>query len=232
MRLFLRRHGDLILVGALILLFALRPQLDLRVVALFYEAGAGFPARHARWVQPIYYAFGYFWAVSVVLLALLVLSFLPRFRAVWEPRRKTIAYLLAVLLAGPGLLANTVLKDHWGRARPVKLVEFGGSAQYTPPLTPAAQCPRNCSFVSGHAAAAFYPMAGFWITRRRRWLAAGIVSGLAVGTLRIAAGAHFLSDVLFAGILVHFTCRVTAWLFGLTEQGSDDRTAAAAHPPP
>jgi lipid A 4'-phosphatase len=53
------------------------------------------------------------------------------------------------------LLANTLLKDHWGRARPTQIEAFGGLQRFTPAPLPAAECERNCAFVSGHAALGF-----------------------------------------------------------------------------
>ncbi|MFP5392787.1 MAG: hypothetical protein ACLGI6_14765, partial [Gammaproteobacteria bacterium] len=64
-------------------------------------------------------------------------------------------------------------------------------------------------------------------TRRRRWLAGGVAFGLLVGAVRMAMGAHFLSDVLFAGLIVHFTCRAMAAAFGLGAIGR-----AGTGPPP
>ena len=60
-------------------------------------------------------------------------------------------FLAAMLAIGPGLVANVILKDNWGRARPRQVVEFGGTKQFTPPLVPVRECVRNCSFVSGEA---------------------------------------------------------------------------------
>lgn len=209
----LRRHADLVLAGFLAMVFILWPQLDLAIAQRFYVPGSGFTALQAWWIDLAYIVVARFWILAIVLFALLLVSLMPRFRQRWTRRRLVAGYLLAVLLLGPGLLVNTVLKNHWGRARPVHLVQFGGHAGFTPALEPSRQCPTNCAFVSGHAAAAFYLMAGYWVTRRRRWLLGGIGFGLFVGFVRMAMGAHFLSDVLFAGLVVHFTCRGLAPLF-------------------
>ena len=68
------------------------------------------------------------------------------------------------------------------------------------------QCERNCSFTAGHPSAGFALAAlGYaYVSRRRRWqvLAAATGFGLLVGLARVAAGGHFLSDVLFSGIIV------------------------------
>ena len=73
-------------------------------------------------------------------------------RPLWRLDRKALVFLVAATALGPGLIANTVLKDHWGRARPYQTDSFGGTRQFTPAPLPAAQCERNCAFVSGHAA--------------------------------------------------------------------------------
>src|SRR5690606_37476460 len=103
------------------------------------------------------------------------------------------------------LLVETVLKSHWGRARPNDTVLFGGEAVFTPPLWIAQECAHNCSFVSGHAAIGFWLSAyGFLLPPawRLRGVAAGLVCGLFVGLVLVVQGAHFLSDVIFAGAFV------------------------------
>lgn len=117
-------------------------------------------------------------------------------------------FLIAVLVVGPGVVANLVLKDNLGRARPRDVVEFGGSKAFTPPLVPSRECPRNCSFVSGEASsmfAAFFALALLLPQHRRGLLVAGLASGILAGAVRILQGGHFLSDVLFAGIFMTLT---------------------------
>ncbi|TWB44192.1 phosphatase PAP2 family protein [Nitrospirillum pindoramense] len=118
-------------------------------------------------------------------------------------------FLLLSLAIGPGLIGNAVLKDHWHRARPVQVVEFGGAAPYTPPVLPApkANCGRNCSFVSGDAVLAFFLHSFAYTARRRQrlWLYGGLGVGAGVGLLRIGMGGHFFSDVLYAGLLAVLT---------------------------
>jgi len=102
-----------------------------------------------------------------------------------------------------GLIANVVLKDHWGRARPFQTVAFGGTKQFTPPLLIAGQCPKNCSFVSGEATAVYAPFFAAAVlvpSYGVPFTVAGIVAGTAAGLVRMAQGRHFLSDVLFAGV--------------------------------
>jgi len=140
-----------------------------------------------------------------------LLSFWSRFRHLRRPA----LFLLAVISIGPGL-AVTVLKDHWDRARPVAIVQFGGDKQFTPAWVIADQCEDNCSFVSGHASGAFSLLALAWVFPRRRqfWLVAGTLWGAHMGLVRIAQGGHFLSDVIFAGFIVYFSADLLArWVF-------------------
>jgi membrane-associated phospholipid phosphatase len=116
---------------------------------------------------------------------------------------------------GPGLVVNTVLKDHWGRARPLQIEQFGGSRAFTPAPLPAAQCARNCSFPSGHAALGFSLLAFALLlppgAARRLATAAALGVGVLVGLARIAQGAHFLSDVVYAGLVVYGTTAALHW---------------------
>ncbi len=209
-------------VGALLVLVA---GIDKGIEALFYDPQHGFAARADPLVTALRMstriaAFGVALFLLFALLWRVVLG-----RALWGLSRADIVYLLAVFLLGPGLLVNGVLKEHWGRARPSQIVEFGGDKRYTPPLVIADQCSHNCSFVSGEASVGFaFGAFGFAArTRRRRrlGLAAGVGLGGAFGLLRMAQGGHFLSDVFFAGLLMF----LLAWLLhlALVERGLLDR---------
>ncbi len=203
------------LLGAAVALFLLLPQIDLWASGLFYVRGEGFVLAH--W-PPIVFVFRAIpWlARGIVLIvfgaaAWLFLVGLP----LWRFDRKALLFIGFSLALGPGLLTNTVLKDHWGRARPVQVTAFGGSHLFTPAPLPADQCPTNCSFVSGHAALAFSLVAfGFLLPAgrsRRRGIGAALAFGGLVGLVRIAQGGHFLSDVVFAGLLVYGTTALLHW---------------------
>ena len=104
---------------------------------------------------------------------------------------------------GPGLLVDG-MKDISHRPRPVQLREFGGTRDFRPFYQFDGACPRNCSFPSGEAAAAFWMLAPASLAPlplRPAALGAALLFGLATGGLRMAFGGHFLSDVLLAGIL-------------------------------
>jgi lipid A 4'-phosphatase len=137
-------------------------------------------------------------------------------------------YLVLCLGVGPGLVTNTLLKDQWGRARPAQIVEFGGSKTFTPPLLPADQCARNCSFVSGEAAsmfAVFYAAALIVPQWSLPTMIAGTMVGLAAGLVRVVQGGHFLSDVVFAGVFMAVTAAgLHRLMFGRSGAGATART--------
>jgi lipid A 4'-phosphatase len=126
------------------------------------------------------------------------------------------AYVAMCAAVGPGIVANLIFKDHWGRARPVHITEFGGAKRFTPPLLRTDQCEKNCAFPAGEAAN-FYAL-GFAIAflagplQRRRLFLAAIAAGSFAGLIRIGGGGHFLSDVIFAGIFMALVARGLAWL--------------------
>ena len=114
-------------------------------------------------------------------------------------------YLLISLLIGPGLIVESFLKTFSGRARPKEVIEFGGEAIFSSALVFSDQCLRNCSFVSGHAAIAFWLTAYAFIFSelyRKYIFIIGIFFGVSMGLFRIMEGAHFLSDIVFSGLIV------------------------------
>lgn len=120
------------------------------------------------------------------------------------------AYIALCAAIGPGLVANLGFKDHWGRARPSQIVEFGGTKTFTPPLQRTDQCENNCSFISGEASNYF--MIGFAFAylasgaMRRRLFMIAIAAGSFAGLIRIGGGGHFLSDVVFSGVFMALVC--------------------------
>ena len=204
--------GTLALALALFLLF---PQIDLATSRLFYTSDHGFAL--AGW-PPVVFLYKVVPWLTWGILAFAALAglwlFLMR-RSLWRLDGKWLVFLVASMALGPGFLTNTVLKDHSGRARPSQVEAFGGSHLFTPAPLPAAECRSNCAFVSGHAALAFSLVAFAFLLPaarlRRRATATALSIGAVVGLGRIAQGAHFLSDVVFAGFLVYGTTALLYW---------------------
>jgi len=197
---------------ALGLVFLLVPGIDLAASGLFHVPGQGFPL--ADWAPLRIFEHTIPWLTRLIVVVCVAgpLWLVLRGRPLWRLDRKALVFLVLAMALGPGLIANTLLKDHWGRARPHQVTEFGGSRQFTPAPLPAAQCERNCSFVSGHAALGF-SLVSFALLlptgwHRRLAIAAALGFGALVGLGRVAAGHHFLSDVVYAGLIVF----ATSWL--------------------
>jgi len=187
-------------------LFLLFPGIDLWAAGLFYRADGGFFLAETWPVRAIYIGVFYLTdAVAIGVPALYLLS-LWRGRPVARIDGRTAAFLLLALALGPGLVVNTLLKDHWGRARPSQIQEFGGTHRFSPAPLPADQCARNCSFPAGHPAMGFYLVSFALLVaerrRRRLAVAAAVATGAVVGLARMAQGGHFLSDVVFSGLIV------------------------------
>ena len=100
------------------------------------------------------------------------------------------------------LLVNGLFKGLWGRARPNEVVNFGGDDIFTPWFKISQSCDSNCSFVSGDASVGFAIIVFYFITKKNIFIYLSAASGLSLGFIRIIAGGHFLSDIIFAQIIV------------------------------
>ncbi|MFN0116611.1 MAG: phosphatase PAP2 family protein [Paracoccaceae bacterium] len=202
--------------------FVLWPGMDLAVSRWFYVPGDGFPFDR----DPIFAAFRWwFWRLSeaMVVIALAGLA-LPWVRRRWpEVGARHWGFVLLLYAFGPGLIVNGLLKSYWGRARPLHVADFGGQAAFTPPLEIAHECASNCSFVSGEAAGAVaFALSLVFLAERirlrlptlaeRGLIALALAVGLAGPALRVAVGRHFLSDVVFAALIVFAVALALHWL--------------------
>jgi membrane-associated PAP2 superfamily phosphatase len=192
--------------GVIVWLFTLIPQLDLAIAGLFFDSERGFfPARYSPLLIWLRSAVPWIIAalVAPAVVALAVKLARPSMRMLAPGR--TVLFLLATLILGPGLLVNVVLKDHWARPRPAEVVRFGGSERFVPWWDPRGTCVQNCSFVAGESSGAFWTIAPAALAPpqwRPLAYAAAIGFGAAVGLLRMAFGGHFFSDVALSGVLM------------------------------
>ena len=239
------RNVSLLLWGAAIagviasIVFSAFPEIDMKTAALFYEGNGVFTGKGGG---GIFYGksstvadlirfvlFLAFVCVGVVTACGLATTVL-RGRAFLGFTAPKWLFLAACLVIGPGVVGNAILKDNWGRARPVHLTEFGGNKTYSPPLIPSNQCEKNCSFVAGEASmayATFFAAAFLFAGMGTRLICAGILAGLFSGAVRMSQGAHFLSDVVFAGVVMAATVAAIYLLFDLiarTGGGTDPAT--------
>ncbi|MDE1147617.1 MAG: phosphatase PAP2 family protein [Azospirillaceae bacterium] len=203
---------------ALLAWMVVSPGLDLAISGWFWTAANGFAWRADPVANVLHEAVQVGARVMAGALVLGTAWTAWRHRPLFGADARAWTFLLLSLAIGPGLIGNSILKDHWHRARPVQVVAFGGTAPYTPPLLPApkANCGRNCSFVAGDPVLAFFLHSFAYTGRRRRTLFwGGLAVGAGVGLLRIGMGGHFFSDVMYAGVLAVLTSAVLhAALYG------------------
>ena len=184
-------------------IFSIFPWIDLEVSSLFYD-GDKFFLKHYWFFQFFYKGLYVVVSLTVVILFALWIYQLISKKDLKYLNKKAILYLFLALIIGPGLVTNTILKDNWDRARPNHVVEFGGTKSFTPFYKPTNQCDRNCSFVSGHSAAAFFFLAFAFIFKSRKIFYVALLFGVLVSITRVVQGGHFFSDVVFAFFINYF----------------------------
>ena len=191
---------------------------DIRVARLFYRVNEGFPIGNQQpwsflYRYGEYPAFAMGAAAAVLVLAGFIRPSLARFR-------RQALFVALLLIIGPGMLANTVFKDHWGRPRPRQLDQFGGSMTFHQPWQPGP-APKNASFPAGHPTVAFYLSAPYFVLRRKKhrqallWLWGGILYGIVMGMARVIQGGHFVTDVIWSAGFVYLTAIILASLLRL-----------------
>ena len=204
---------------ALVILFATFPSIDLSFSALFFspveQPWSGrepFP----EWLRDTLRE----GTELATLLAFTILVGNLRLGTLQRTGWRVWAFLCGPVILCAGLLVNGVLKATIGRARPFSVTEFGGQQLFTPPFQYSAQCYSNCSFSSGETAliaSFFLPLCVLvWprLQRRGRLAMGSIAAGMIVlmSGLRIAAGGHFLSDVVMS---ILFSALTTLFLYRL-----------------
>lgn len=199
------------------------PNLDLLLSQLFYNpatgfAGADHPVATLIYNYTNYLGYGILLGLPLAMTGMFIYAKTQASHAVRKyMNQKVIAYLFLCALAGPVLLVDAVMKKSWDRPRPKQVELFGGPYAYEPPLSPAFICDECESFVSGHAAVGFYLFSIALLLRKKRWYAGTLILAGTIGFARIIQGGHFLSDVVFSGFIVWFSCWFLYCLF--TRQG-------------
>lgn len=212
----------LAVAGAIIFLFM--PEIDLVLGGLFYNSDTGFLLNQYQSAEiirkAIIYAYA-FWYGAIVFLMVLAFHDLRKTPSIKKQYGllkldlKQLIYLFITSLAGPLLVANVILKNNWGRARPRHIAEFNGSQDFTPPLLITDQCQTNCSFVSGEPSSMFmifFALSFIMPRHRKLLLTLAVTLGFLSGLMRMGQGGHFFSDVVFAGLFMAITAAVTYWV--------------------
>lgn len=196
--------------------FGLWPQLDIAISRLFFnDTWRVFPSIYSLVSRHLRDVFNWTTALLVApaFVALAVKIILPRRRMLMSARAAL--FLISTLALAPGVMANLVLKENWNRPRPNEITEFHGPDKFMAWWDPRGACPKNCSFVAGEGAGAFWAFAPAALAPpawRPLAYAGAIAFGLAAGGLRLMGGAHFFSDVMFSGV---FTFLIVWLMHGL-----------------
>jgi len=208
--------------------------LDIRAAAIFYHPDNSldpwYEANDALWnffynAAPVITATAAIGGVAVIIGS-----------SVWSRMstyRIYAALVVLTLVVGPGILINAVFKDHWGRPRPRQIQTLGGDQVYVPPLMMGK---KGKSFPAGHSSVGF-ALCTFWLIWRRRqpWLAKGallvaLVVGGMMGIGRMAAGGHFLSDVMWSAYLTLFAALMVYYLLlRMHRHEADSEPVRTAH---
>lgn len=145
----------------------------------------------------------------------LYLSFVKPSMLRW--RREALIIIL-VSVVGGGIIVNAILKDHWGRARPREIQEFGGKWEYHNVAQLGIPGKGN-SFPCGHCTMAYlFVSLLIFYPKFPRLAVAGSAFGLGYGALmsiaRIGQGAHFPTDTFWAlGIVLLMTLVLHTFIF-------------------
>ena len=225
-----RKTAKVLIFGALLvgivsaIVFSIFPNLDLAVSERLVDSEHHFSGRESPFFGTARLLFNVlFYGACVVGLAGCVIT-LSTGRPWLTLSSNKWLFLAVCVVVGPLAITNLGFKDHWGRARPSTVVEFGGSKAYTPPLVKSQECPRNCSFFSGEASSIFvvcFAAALLFPAAASAWMVTGLILGSLCGFVRMAEGGHFLSDVIFAGVFMALTVAVIQMLFSAISGNSE-----------
>ncbi len=201
---------------------------DLRIQEAYYDGDSqtsSWPVGDEPFWQAIYdYGPLPGGVIAIAAVVVFVLGF--RFAKLGKLRRASI-FVFLVAAVSSGIIANLILKEHWGRPRPREVDMFGGRFPFEAVLTmdPVSD---GKSFPCGHATMGFFFVAFYFLFRKRRpmWalagLAVGLGSGILLGITRIVQGGHFASDVVWAGAVVWFSSLGLFYLLKLNRNVLDE----------
>lgn len=130
------------------------------------------------------------------LTEILMLGLIAAFGLVaWGFRRLEARRIIVAVMAGIGIITAYLLSEA------IKI--FLTQERPCRELLILDDCPAvgDWSFPSNHATIAFAVATGIMIITTNRWALLAYLAALAIGTLRIATGAHFPHDVLGGAVL-------------------------------
>ena len=203
-----------IVISVALALYLYHVPVDLYVANLFFKTDRGFI--HNIYLSSLH---DFVYGLMVITCLLVCINIAYQFYSTKSTNYREyikLIYLISCFIIGPGLVVNLGLKEHSHRPRPSQTDIFTGNYPYKAPFNFTGMCPNNCSFVSGHASVGFMFFAFAFIEsqRKKRYLvnlgAAALGSTFGLG--RMMQGSHYLSDIIFSGIVVYLVCYLLAQL--------------------
>ena len=184
------------------IVLAVGPSFDLFLSSLFYKGDKQF-------VLQSYYTLTFVFRdvfLPILLFYILVFPIFSKLISIKKLYFQHKFFVKDILFIWSAFACNTILiyllKIFWGRGRPGDVLQFGGKERFTPWYQISDACSENCSFVSGDAGVGFALILLFFVTKKLNFLYLSVTFGFLFGAIRIAEGGHFLSDVMFSGIIV------------------------------
>lgn len=181
--------------------------IDLMISHWFYDSALhDFPLRYTFFFDTVLHHWTKYLVIltTCMIVAGLLLTWVIPALARW---RSMLLFLALAMVLAP--LTVSLLKLVTDRPCPWDFVEFGGLEPYTHlfQFRGTAHARGQC-FPAGHAATGFALMAFFFAFHHehrhalaRGALLAGVLAGVLLGIARIAQGAHFMSHVLWSGLV-------------------------------
>jgi len=206
-----------IIISILFTLIFKLSNLDITLQNIFYSTAKNWKFGSQ---QPwnFFYHYGNYPVLLFIIISLifLIVSFWKNtFK--WLFYRKAALFFILVLLLGPGLLVNGVLKEHVGRPRPREIINYGGTDPFVPVLKHGT-AGKGKSFPCGHCSMAFMLITPFFVLRKKYKLLSllvlsfGLIYSLLMSLARMAQGGHFASDAIWAGIIVYFSSLIIYYI--------------------
>ncbi len=150
--------------------------------------------------------------VLIIIFSLFILFFYKKLNLTFFMAKRFTIIILLSLSIGPGLITNAIFKDNWGRPRPYQVIRDG--AEFRPVYRPDFGASQNNSFPCGHATVGFFlgiPL--LVIGRRKCALITSFIGGAFVGLVRFLQGGHYLTDIIFSGIIVWMVAEIIIYVY-------------------
>jgi lipid A 4'-phosphatase len=195
----------MILIFLILAIFVtIGPEIDIYISSLFYFGNNQF-------LLQSYYPVSIFFRkilLPFLLIYIFILPILNKFlpiQKIYFDYKFSFSEIIFIWVSGiltMLLIVNVLLKNMWGRVRPNDTLPFGGVENFTPWYKVGDACVSNCSFISGDSSVGFLLVVFYLVTKKNLYLYMGIFLGSALGIIRIIAGGHFFSDIIFSQIVV------------------------------